>query len=178
MVDLVMLQSVSYMAAAMGVCVAAVYYILTLWNNNRTRHAQLFMQLASELWSKEQMEDTEELLHMEWDDLNDFYRKYDSSVNPKNYALRACLWAKLDATGLLLKKGLIDREMVYYLLGGFFSIWVWKKFEPIIKHDREALNLPEYMVWFEYLNNETAKMREKRGFTDEVPKGWDAIKPE
>jgi hypothetical protein len=176
--NLIMLQLLSYVAAAIGVCIAAFYYILTLWNNNRTRHAQLFMQLSNELWSKEQLEETAELFRMEWDDLNDFYRKYDSSVNPKNYALRASLWNKLDATGLLLKKGLIDREMVYYLLGGFYAIWIWKKFEPIIKHDREALNLPEYNVWFEYLSNETARMRKEHGYTDEVPKGWDAVKSE
>jgi hypothetical protein len=75
--NLIMLQLLSYVAAAIGVCIAAFYYILTLWNNNRTRHAQLFMQLSNELWSKEQLEETAELFRMEWDDLDDFYRARD-----------------------------------------------------------------------------------------------------
>jgi len=50
MVDLVALQSLSYVAAATGVCLAAIYYTVTLWNQQRnqketleTRQTQLYM---------------------------------------------------------------------------------------------------------------------------------------
>ena len=37
MVDLALLQSVSYIAGALGVCVAAVYYVLNLRETTKNR---------------------------------------------------------------------------------------------------------------------------------------------
>ena len=176
MVDVGLLQSLSYIAAAVGVCMAAVYYAMTLRNQNQTRQAQLFIQLSEQFWNKEALEDNWKLLEMEWKDLDDFYRKYDSSVNVKNFAMRWHLWYSMDTAGLLMKKGLIDREMVNYLMGGYWGLWTWKKFEDIIKHQRARNNMPELGIWFEYLANEMAKMREKKGYTAEIPEDWGAMK--
>ena len=38
---------------------------------------------------KEWLKEGIELLNMQWTDFDDFARKYDSGVNPDNYALRA-----------------------------------------------------------------------------------------
>ena len=45
LVDVGLLQSLSYVAAAIGVSTAAVYYVMNLRYQNRTRQAQLFMQV-------------------------------------------------------------------------------------------------------------------------------------
>jgi hypothetical protein len=45
LVDLAEVQAAYYMVAATGVLVAAVYYIITLRSNNKTRRAQMFMQI-------------------------------------------------------------------------------------------------------------------------------------
>ncbi len=177
MVDLVVLQSLSYVAAATGVCIAALYYAMSLRNQNQTRQAQLFMQLSQQIFNKEQNEDNWNLIQMEWKNLDDFYEKYDSSVNVKNFAARWNLWHAMDAAGLLMKKGLIDREMAYYLMGGYWGLWTWKKFEDIIKDQRVRNNIPELGIWFEYLANEIAKTREKKGYSTDIPKDWGAMKP-
>jgi hypothetical protein len=43
MVDIALLQSISYLAETLGVCVAATYYILNLVNTSKTRQAQTFL---------------------------------------------------------------------------------------------------------------------------------------
>jgi hypothetical protein len=113
------------------------------------------------------MSDTIDLLSMQWDDLPDFYRKYDSSVDKENFVKRFHYWLLMDRIGALLMKGLIDRDLTYNLLGGFAATWQWQKFKPIIMHQREYQNLKELGVGWEYLVNEMIKMREERGHISE-----------
>jgi len=101
---------------------------------------------------------------MEWDDYDDFTRKYDSSVNLENFAMRYHNWNFWEGMGLLLKKGLVDKEMIYYLLGGGFGVlFTWDKFGSVIKEMRVQLDLPEYFMWFEYLAEEMRKVAEEKG---------------
>ena len=44
MVDLALLQSLSYVAGALGVCVAAVYYVMMVRNNEKLRRRDLVFQ--------------------------------------------------------------------------------------------------------------------------------------
>ena len=124
------------------------------------------MGLAQDLFSRETVTDAIGLLSMQWEDLPDFYRKYDSSVNKDNFVKRFHYWALMDSMGTLLMMGLIDKELVYHLLGGYFTTWQWQKFKPIIMHQREYQNLKELGVGWEYLVNEMIKMREERGYTE------------
>ncbi len=53
------------------------------------------------------------------------FRKYGSDNTPYNYAKRNFVWSQFDALGYMLKKGLINRELLFerwkygimYLLG-------------------------------------------------------------
>jgi hypothetical protein len=164
------------LVAIFGVIAGFSYYVMVVRNQKETRQAQLFMQLFQTYVTKEWMTDNWELMTMEWDDLKDFFDKYDSSVDIDNFAKRYRSWFFLDGIGLLLKKGLVDKEMVYHLMGGYWGIWLWEKFEDVIRFSREYNNLPELAVWFEYLAQEMAKMRVERGSTDDVPETWGAIK--
>jgi hypothetical protein len=86
MVDLSLLQSVSYIAGALGVCVAAVYYVINLRISQKnqeismknqelilktqeqtleTRQFQLLMQLTEFITTKEGMKNYLEFVHME-----------------------------------------------------------------------------------------------------------------
>jgi len=40
-----------------------------------------------------------EVLNMQWTDFDDFVKRYDSSVNPQNYAKRGALWDACDTIG-------------------------------------------------------------------------------
>jgi hypothetical protein len=75
MVDLALLQSVSYIAGALGVCVAAIFYVLNLRisqrnikTNTETRQFQLLMQLSAPQFTKEGFRTWFEFANMEWKD--------------------------------------------------------------------------------------------------------------
>ena len=72
-----------------------------------------------------------DLMSMEWSDLEDFKRKYDSRTNPENFAKRIAMWNLCENCGKLYREGLIDLETLY---GGTNTIhWVWVKFKPVIE---------------------------------------------
>jgi hypothetical protein len=122
------------------------------------------MQLFQFHISKERFKDSWILNEMEWEDYDDYTRKYDSSVNLENFAMRYNNWSFWDGMGLLLKKNLVDKEMIYHLLGSGFGVLMnWDKFESVIKEMRVQLDLPELYIWFEYLAEEMMKMAEERG---------------
>jgi hypothetical protein len=72
MVDLALLQSVSYIAGALGVCVATVFYVLNLRNSIDNRKAQLIMEYNKLHTSKEWLIDYHESMNYEWKDFDDF----------------------------------------------------------------------------------------------------------
>jgi len=73
---------------------------------------------------------------------------------------------------MLLKKGLVDVEMIYYLMGGYSVYWYWEKFKEVILESRVRLNSPDHLVMFEYLAGEMKKMKEEREHNLEIPKHW------
>jgi len=169
------LEVVALVLTGLSISVSILYYALVLRNQNKTRQAQLFMQLYHKYITKEWWAEGWELLQMEWDDFEDFAQKYDSKVDIDNFTKRYVHWYFFDGMGLLLKKNLVDREMIYYLMGGYGAIWSWKKFKDIIIEGRERLNNPDHLVWFEYLAKEMMKIREKRGHKVAIPEGWGTL---
>ena len=153
-----------------GLLVGIFYYIMTLRNQRKnqdlqleTRQTQLFMQLFQHHISKERFQDSMKLSQMEWDDFDDFARKYDSAVNVENFAMRYNQWYFWEGMGLLLNKGLIDGDMIYHLLGSGFGILTdWDQFGSIIKEMRVRLDQPNMNFWFEYLVEEMKKIREEK----------------
>jgi hypothetical protein len=178
-------QTISIVFAGLSIGIAALYYALTLRNSQRnqelalkaqeqaleTRQAQLFMQIYQEMSSPEHYIRTNELLHMEWDDFDDYYRKYGSENNPEAYALRGSMWHRLNGVGLLVKAGLIDVDRVYDLMRNTI-LTQWKKWGDIIIKIREEWNILEYLEGFEFIANEMVKESESRGVSADVPEGF------
>ena len=198
MVDLVVLQSISYIAGATGVAIAAIFYVLNLRISQKnqeinqknqelmlkaqqqtleTRQFQLLMQLSEFINTKEGMRNYLEFISMEWKDYDDFEKKYGSNVNPDNYALRESLAGWFNKAGLLLRHGMIDRVLLYDFLG-IAAIGLWNKYGEIIRTSRELWAMPELWRDWEYLYGELVKIGAERGldihfkedprYTDEV----------
>jgi len=158
MVDL---QTISVMLAATSIVIAASYYILTLRNTRLTRQAQLFMQLYQNFTSQDLHKNHIEMLNYEWEDYDDFERKYGSDYNIDSYSKRASLWLWFNGIGLLVQKGLVDPEMVYFTAGNQ-ALWNWNKFETIIKEIGRRYNVSDSFIHYEYLVHELRKIGEKR----------------
>jgi hypothetical protein len=169
MVDLVLLQSVSYIAGALGVCIAAIFYVLNLRisqrnmkANTETRQFQLLMQLSAPSYTKEGFRNWFEFANMEWKDYDDFEKKYGADANPESLLVREFMIGWFNKTGLLLRYGMIDRMLLYDFLGPDY-ITLWNKYGEIIRTQRELYSWPEFARDWEYLYNEMVKIATGRG---------------
>jgi hypothetical protein len=162
MVDLALLQSISYMAGALGVCVAAIYYILNLREQTLNRRVTLTNSLLQSYSSREGFRLQEELYDMKWSDFDDFLRKYDSSVNPDNLALRTSVFTVCELLGRQYKSGLIDIDTLFSVCNTSIT-QLWVKFKPIIEeYRRRGVYSKIEFENFEYLAVELRKLLEKR----------------
>jgi hypothetical protein len=178
MVDLSLLQSVSYIVGALGVCVAAIFYVLNLRISQRnmrqtleTRKLQFVTSIANQLLSVEGERTYAELINMEWKDYDDFEKKYGSDNNLESCAYRLSSWRYFNGLGYMLKNNMVDAEVLYNH-GGDGCIWMWAKFESIIRNMRKVYHTGDSWLWgFEYLADEMtriAKMRDPSYFVPET----------
>ena len=158
MVDLYLLQSVSYMAGALGVCIAAIYYVMTLRASERNRRIQLVSQISNDLINFEGYSKYFDLLNMEWTDYDDFEKKYGSDFNVHAASQRFSVWLILNKLGYMLSKGLVDAEDIYEM-GGGTCMTQWTKWEAIISENRRRYNGADYLSYFEYLAGEMNEMK-------------------
>ena len=99
---------------------------------------------------------------MEWKDYDDFERKYGSDANPESLVVRDFIGTWYSKAGLLLRYGMIDRELLYDFLG-YDSISVWNKYGEIVRTQRELYSFPEMYRDWEYLYDEMVKIASRRG---------------
>jgi hypothetical protein len=162
MVDPVLLQSLSYMVTAAGVAVAATYYVMTLRETKINRRITLTNSLMYPLFHTEEgMRKLVDLVQMQWNDYDDFKRKYDSTVNPENMAKRISVWNIYDSIGYQLRLGLLDVDSIYRA-GGAYVINMWIKFKPIIEEYRKTDYGNDTYSDFEYLVKEMARIKSQR----------------
>ena len=165
MVDLALLQSVSYMAGALGVFIAAIFYVLNLRISQRnmrqtleTRKLQFVTSITSQLLSEEGQRRYGELLNMEWKDYDDFEKKYGSDYNLDNYAKRMNVWKFYNTLGMLLREKLIEPE-VLYRINDINPCLMWSKFKDIIVEQRKRYGGEDAFSDFELLKDEILRVK-------------------
>ena len=165
-----------------GLLVGITYYIMDMRNaqKNRkltlkaqehateTRELDLFMRWQEPQTDPEWWGNFLDILFMEWDDFDDFQKKFDHSINAENASKRFAQWKYWGGLGYLLSRGVIDPDTVFEM-GGDISINMWGHFESIIKDFRKRDNNPGLWRWFEYLVNEMKKVRDERELGTYVP---------
>ena len=159
---MVTIDQVIYVLPLLGIAISILYYAMVLSNANRTRSAQLFMSLHSIMSDKAGMTAYLETMYMEWDDYADFERKYGSDNNPEAYAQRLSIWNAFNNYGVLLKRGLIDPEMIYDAAGAII-ILSWEKWRPIIMEQRTRYMGANYLEHWEHLASVMTSIQDKRG---------------
>jgi hypothetical protein len=150
MVDLVTLQTISYMAGALGVCLAALSFVFNMRASAKSRNVALFTNVMQTLNSEEGWRKYLEVMSMEWTDLEDYKRKYDSSINFENFIKRIWFWELGDYIGWQYRTGIVDMETIYSL-GGKKLVSMWFKFKPIIYEFKKTSNFEpdDFVCWGE-----------------------------
>ena len=159
MVDLALLQSVSYIAGALGVSIAAVYYVMNLRETTKNRRANLSQMMMQEFTSIEGFNKKLKLYEMKWTDFDDYYKKYDSQFNSENAAIRNNIWDNYDVLAHWWREDIVDRETIFSVCGPDIA-GLWVKFKPVIEEYRRRGEYARTKLsnW-EYLAKEMARMR-------------------
>ena len=165
---MVTVETVSIVFTGLSISLAAFYYIMTLRNANKARQAQMFNALNQDMTNFDGWLINRDLMYMEWDDYEDFERKYGSDNNPEAYAKRISSWNWQNSLGITLNEGLIDAEMVYDAFGSTM-IMSWKKWEPIIREQRTRYMGENWMQYWEYLIDRMIAIQQSRGISWKVP---------
>jgi len=177
MIDLVFLQTLSYVMGSIGVLVGVVYYIFSVRDtkknmkaNLETRQAQLFIQLFSHYNTREFVEDYMKVISTEYSGLEDWYKKYfykegEESLFPS--------WIRVgrffDGAGILVKKRLIDIELANELLRELV-IQSWEAMKLWVYESRRGTKNEAIWRNFEYLYEEVKKTQPDMITHDEMIK--------
>ena len=174
MVDLALLQSVSYIAGALGVCVAAVYYVINLRISQRnqdlmlkaqetsvktqretleTRQAQMFMNIYSQTTTKDFTSAWNNFASYRWKT----YDEYSKLVQKKEFIDSfTIIGMYYEGLGVLVRKGYLDIEMVALLICGMTRHF-WEKLIPIKEQVRAESGFSRWLSETEYLYDELMK---------------------
>jgi len=163
MVELVTLQTISYIAGSTSVVLGIIYYMFNLREQRRNQRINQAYNLTQKIETLEFNKIQAELLNFEWKDYEDYERKYGSDNNLDAYAKRIYVWRTFDSLGFMLKRNMVDAEILCDHGGGLPIILMWSKFEPVIKESRVIYSTGHYwMSGFEYLAGEMLKIHKRR----------------
>lgn len=148
MVDLALLQSVSYIAGALGVCVAATYYVMNMRATLQTRQAQLFMtSMFEKLSSPEFAKASRTLEKNKPKTVQDLAHIFD---DPELNAAWGTVWWVYEGLGVLIHEDLVDIRLVARYIGGTYKA-VWEAWGPVFKLAKVEWNHPRMADESEYL---------------------------
>ena len=122
MVDI---QTILTLLTLISVPIGVLYHIMTLNNQNRnqkhaqeTRQAQLSMQLYSFYDNKEFLKDYGNITtNYKFKDAEDWWNKYSPEHDIEAYSAWLRVGRFFDGVGLLLDRTLVDKDLIYELLG-------------------------------------------------------------
>jgi hypothetical protein len=156
------LSTIRDLVAIFGVIAGFSYYVLTVRMNQRAVRINLtntwIQRMSTDDWGRK----FTELMYMEWEDYDDFERKYGSDVNNDNFIMRTSVWVVCDNLGNLLKIGMADKDVLYNSLAAYNAASVWHKFVDVLNMNRKLYSGSAAWSGFEYLANEVDKIRKQR----------------
>lgn len=153
-------QTIGVLVTAVSVSIAAAYYVINLRETTKNRRITLTTTMMQPFMTEEGVKHFIDLLNMDWTDLEDFSKRYDSRVNPENFAKRQSMWNLCENLGSLYRDGLIDIKTLYDSSRGVIP-YMWIKFKPVIEMFRRTDYGPRSYENFEYISGKLIDYEKK-----------------
>jgi hypothetical protein len=171
---MVSLEVVAILLSGISISASLFYYANVLQNANKTRQAQLFMDLYRTYRDPVFRKQYDEILNMRYIDFDDFWSKYGEQSNSEAWTTFQTVASYFNGIGVLLRQGLINIDMINELLAPTVFM-AWMRMGPVTDGfreltadpgfresvgDVEGLGRPkDWTPWsgFKYLNDELRK---------------------
>ncbi len=145
------IATASVILAAASVVAASIYYSFQIRNQTYARRADLVLRLYATFDSLE----FQRAFHtVYWADTHDYDALLGALEGQRHVG--TYLFTFYDQVGVLLRRGLIDFELVDALLGNS-ARQLWEKVEPVVEEARARSDDPRLYEHFEYLYTEMAR---------------------
>jgi hypothetical protein len=146
------IQTVSIAVASASVVLAAIYYVFQVRHQTKIRQTDLLTRLYSTMVSKDWLEAWQKVQSREALNYDDYLEKY-------GFVELNEVFVFLDQLGRLMKKGLIDIELMPLTYGQVNA--TWEKIKPVLEGSRKRYHAPKHGEYAEYLCSELKKIEQK-----------------
>ena len=157
MVDLSLLQSVSYIAGALGVCIAVVYYVMNLQMARRKQKIDNTIFYGNLIHNKEQVGQWRHVLfEQQFTSFEEWDKKY--RIDPEAYSNTYGTKGLLEMIGMCIQEGIVDRDLLFKR---GYVVWikvVYQKLKPWYIGMRALYNDPLYGSYAGYIYNEVMRL--------------------
>ena len=152
-------QTLSIVLTGIGMIIALTYYGLQIRNQNRTRQAQVFMQLYNRYLDIFQAHGFFETILQKLSSYDDFMRKYNADEEFKQ--AMDCLLPFYEGLGVMVKEGYFSIHLVALMWTGMTRMLYENIVEPMIDEARVVSNLPRLWSETEWVCKELLKYIEE-----------------
>ena len=170
MVDI---QTISIMLASASVIAGVVYYAFQIRHQTKIRKTDLIIRLYARMHSSEFEDAYPKIMSLQFDDYEDFLKKYGPRHSGKSPELDRAIGAVcgfFELVGTLLFRKHIDLVLVYDVFGVGMVKEVWEKTKQLTMGMRAGGGGKNWGVGFEYLYNEL--MRKEPQLRKTLPKAY------
>jgi hypothetical protein len=150
-------QTVSIAVASASVTLAAIYYMWQIRYQTKIRKTDLIIRLYSRLHSSEFEDAYPKIMSLQFEDYEDFLKKYGSRHSGKSPEIDRAIGAVCgfyELVGTLLYRKHIDIGLVHDVFGVSGVKEIWEKTKPLTVGIRRERNDPTVGAGCEYLYNE------------------------
>ena len=163
-----MIETIAFVLTGIGLTASIVYYANVLNNANKaqhltleTRQAQMFMDLYKQFTDPDFVKRKRRVANFEFTDYEDFDMKYGPESNSDEYDDHFSVAAFYEGIGILVKRGLIDPELIDDIMSNDVMTF-WGKYRDIFYELRRKYNDPTSAEHVEYLYESVKKIVEEQ----------------
>ena len=148
-------EFLAIIVSVLGLAASITYYAIVLANANRTRQAQIIMQVYQKMTDPAYNDLFWEVMLTEWDSPEE-YMKTESFRN------LSTILNYFESVAILLQRGLIPRDLVYDFFPTNVNV-LCDKYEQVFDYIRVENNQPDYRNKVLYLADMMEKERVRQG---------------
>jgi len=146
------LTEITAIVTTVSIVVGVIFTLMEIRHFNKTRKTEIIMKIYEKFGSKEMVEATMKVGSAQFENLDDYRKKYGFNEVTQLAVL-------FEGLGVLLDENLIDIKMVDSLFGPTLN-QLWQKMEPVIQAMRIGLKEPFFFSHYESLINKLNSYRQ------------------